>query len=432
LYFYWDDKQKYDGVLLVNESVFNYFVDGKFTLTAKNANMYYGYEITPDAAYLIDGVYAYGIPKEIQFVGKNGKIEKDNLKNINMVFIDGNYKIASVELIKLWNIKGNNIPCDNLTNALVEFTGLKLGTNKIKIEKYEDAVYGKRITVAEIADDTFECLYVMLDGTRYEVNTVFDVDTQQALRHEFVFKAKQEGNTVTFVNKEASAKIVAKLRFVDYQGNRIAAPDHGLNEFFGDIGKINVGIVPYPEVWIEPELINWLMDNGYMIISNEVVTRGEEVDYDYFEELAEANDVEIGVIINKVEANRMYVVIFTFQAPKPTEDDPISSPVNVGRFKKITSYQHREVWKDIGIPFCWAGQMSEEGYGYILFDDNFFVEYESVTIRFKISGKETDVTFTFNGVDQDWIIQDEENSNAYNFTFDGGGMATIVSLMKWN
>jgi len=94
---------------LVDPSVFDYFEDGKFRLTAKNANMYYGYEIEPNADHFEDGVYAYGIPKEIQFVGKNGKIEKDTLKNINMVFIDGNYKGATVELEKLWNINGSYV-----------------------------------------------------------------------------------------------------------------------------------------------------------------------------------------------------------------------------------------------------------------------------------------------------------------------------------
>ena len=153
LYFYWDDKQKDNGTLLVNSEVFNMFVGGKFTLTAKNSNNYWGYTISKTTGTLIDGVYAFGIEKQIKYneLGNNGKVsaKTDDLKNINMVFIDGEYLPGYLKLNKIWlNEEGKETTGDN---SLVSFKeGYKLGIlNKIEIRTYAEAINGRNIIATE-------------------------------------------------------------------------------------------------------------------------------------------------------------------------------------------------------------------------------------------------------------------------------------------
>jgi len=159
LYFYWNDKQKDNGVLLVEEWVFDLFVDGKFILTAKNSNNYWGYKITPDAGQLIGGVYAYGISKQIKYneTDNKGKLvaKTDDLKNINMVFIDGEYKTASFIIEKFWyDVKGALVADDAVIaelNELLSFNNgaYTLGINEVQITDYMSAAKGKKITVTE-------------------------------------------------------------------------------------------------------------------------------------------------------------------------------------------------------------------------------------------------------------------------------------------
>jgi hypothetical protein len=117
----------------------------------------------------------------------------------------------------------------------------------------------------------------------------------------------------------------------------------------------------------------------------------------------------------------VYVVIFTFQAPVQYTKEDVS-----GNFWFIPSHQHYNRWESIGI-LCHYGDMSLAGHGKIEFFPDFFENYKSVTIRFKASGNETDVTFTAEGIDagnQHMFIRDEEKAGVYHFTFNGGGMAT--------
>ena len=182
LYFYWDDKQKDDGVLLVAGYVFDYFqdeytwtlpnvdkkkaateikVEGGFILTAKNSNNYWGFVITKSTGKIIDtingvNIYAYAIPKQIQFVNpNNGKNDKEDLKNINMVFIDGKYKDIETDVEKTWlNYDGTKITdVDEIAalNAALKFNGYNLGPNSVKVTDYKTALLGKRITVTETA-----------------------------------------------------------------------------------------------------------------------------------------------------------------------------------------------------------------------------------------------------------------------------------------
>jgi hypothetical protein len=382
--------------------------------------MYYGYEIEPIEEHLIDGVYAYGIPKEIQFVGKNGKIEKDALKNINMVFIDGNYKGASALLQKLWKINGAYAENEAL-NELVTFTGLNLGENVIKINSYTEAVYGNKVTVAEIANEAFNFLSAEFDGAPINVTTVVDSLTEEVLRYELSFTAMQEGSyKVVLVNEEVVvpeyAKIIVKARWLDSDGNPTSAPNHGFDEiFFGDIGKVEV--LPELGVFAAPDFVELLIKNSYTI-SAKVVSRGG-VDYEFVDPAE--------VLIYGAEANRVYVAIFTFQAPVPYTEEDVS-----GDYWKIPSHTHSKKWSDIAIAECDTADMSKGGNGYIEFLPSFFDTYMSVTIRFQASGNNIDVTFTADGVDANHQHMFTNQGNGiYTFTFDGGGMATIVELLKW-
>ena len=175
LYFYWNDKQKDDGVLLVLPEVFDLFVDGKFVLTAKNSNNYWGYTISPATGSLIDGVYAYGIPKQFQYISKDNKgkekQEKEDLKNINMVFIDGKYKDAYFDIVKDWyNEKGklitNQSVIDELNKLLKFNNGYVLGRNTVKITDYKSAWYGASVSVIEGAIKG----YKVLNGTPDKYN----------------------------------------------------------------------------------------------------------------------------------------------------------------------------------------------------------------------------------------------------------------------
>jgi len=156
IYFYWNDKQKDSGVLLVDPKVFDLFVDGSFILTAKDSNNYWGYLISPDTGVLKDGIYVYGIPKQLQYLNAKGKKEKDDLKNINMVFIDGIYKSAFFDIEKTWyDEDGKEIDDKALIadlNAKLKFNnGYKLGENEVEITDYKSAWFGKTITVTEQA-----------------------------------------------------------------------------------------------------------------------------------------------------------------------------------------------------------------------------------------------------------------------------------------
>ena len=75
IYFIWDSKQKDNGYLKVDANVFNTYAS--FTLTSKESNTYWDFEISPQTGQSLtaDGCYVFFIPKVY------------NQKNINMVFI---------------------------------------------------------------------------------------------------------------------------------------------------------------------------------------------------------------------------------------------------------------------------------------------------------------------------------------------------------
>ncbi|MCL2643052.1 MAG: hypothetical protein FWD52_06045 [Candidatus Bathyarchaeota archaeon] len=257
LYFYWDDKQKDDGVLLVSEWVFDLFkdsykwtlpnvdkkkaateitVESGFILTAKNSNNYWGYVITKETGEIIDTVdgvviYAYAIPKQIQFINpNNGKNDKEDLKNINMVFIDGNYKDAKFEIVKNWfDEEGNPITDRCALDSKLKFKdGYTLGENSVKITNYDTAVNGKKITVTEILPDGF----LERDGkasqnivAKWNVNPTVIFNNQKDWVYIFINKIwlDVDGNKIVDLDRVSELRANFKVdgNDVDYRGNAL-------------------------------------------------------------------------------------------------------------------------------------------------------------------------------------------------------------------
>ena len=158
VYFYWNDKQKDDGILKVDPAVFDLFDDEWFYITAKNSNAYWDYRILPEQGVpTSEGYLLYQIPRYFMYKDKNNKEVKDELKNINMIFIGGNYKDAYLTISKDWLDEEGNLIDDEAVieklNGLLTFSSnagkLGLGENVIKITDYNTAFYGKKVTVTE-------------------------------------------------------------------------------------------------------------------------------------------------------------------------------------------------------------------------------------------------------------------------------------------
>ena len=263
VYFYWDDKQKDNGVLLVSEYVFDFFqddytyslanVDKKkapngitfaagdpgFVLTAKNSNNYWGFKIAKSTGVVVGkdkqgfDIYAYSVPKQIQFINDKGKNDKEDLKNINMVFIDGLYKDGHFLIAKNWyNEDGSRIVFPNAMamveqNKLVSFNnGYKIGQNSVSITTYKEAAFGKKISVTEkIPAGWFE-----KDGK----------GTQSVTAKQFA-----EFDRVTFNNQKLYANIIIEKVWLDEDGNVIedAAGLEAAFEINGDAAALGLNKV---------------------------------------------------------------------------------------------------------------------------------------------------------------------------------------------
>ncbi|MCL2136496.1 MAG: hypothetical protein FWH40_03095 [Coriobacteriia bacterium] len=159
LYFYWNDKQKDDGILKVDPAIFDLFEGGLFYITAKNSDAYWDYQIIPSEGIATsDGYLLFQVPRYFMYTqaGKNGKVEvvNDELKNINMIFIGGQYKDAKLIIEKDW-FDEDGIPITDesliaeLNDKLVLSGNYKLGENTITIDNFHDAYFGKKVTVLE-------------------------------------------------------------------------------------------------------------------------------------------------------------------------------------------------------------------------------------------------------------------------------------------
>jgi hypothetical protein len=158
IYFYWNDKQRDDGVLLVDPVVFKLFDGETFTVTAKTSNCYWGHKLSATDEFAYDeasGLYIYNVFKNCMYADKKGNLVKDDMKNINMIFIDGKYNDASFIIEKVWyDEKGCKITDEKqiceLNDKLSFNSNYKLGKNTVEIKDFITASKGKSITVTEI------------------------------------------------------------------------------------------------------------------------------------------------------------------------------------------------------------------------------------------------------------------------------------------
>ncbi|MCL2767462.1 MAG: hypothetical protein FWE49_01855 [Synergistaceae bacterium] len=319
LYFYWNDKQRDDGVLLVDPFVFTLFKEGKFTLTAKTSNCYWGHEITqnPAAFDAASGLYIFNIFKNCMYADKKGNLVKDDMKNINMVFIDGNYKSGWVNLVKKWENEEGEFEVNEQLNANVSFTGLKLGLNEIKISDFTSAVKGKTVKAGEYFNgEYFEYAYSTVDGKnvvapgkRVIVGKVYETVYEVSLT------VKPGGeHIVEFGNKElppppvvTTVKVIKKWELLDdvdsIEGEE--SPD-GSMVVFGILGDVyEYGTT----VEVEPGIVKVMeLDIGNKWVLSDVFINGEFVFYDseYIDGSLVGDFVEF-----EAEAGKHYEIVFT-------------------------------------------------------------------------------------------------------------------------
>jgi len=158
IYFYWNEKQKEDGILKVDPAIFDLFKEGKFYITAKNSNAYWDYWIIPEEGVATSAGYLlYQIPRYFMYQDKKNKTANDELKNINMIFIGGAYKDAWLIIAKDWFDEDGALVTSKERieelNKLLYFDSnvgkLALGKNKIEIKDFAAAYFGKKLTVTE-------------------------------------------------------------------------------------------------------------------------------------------------------------------------------------------------------------------------------------------------------------------------------------------
>ena len=208
VYFRWDEKQKCPGVFLVADWVFDLFEEETFYLTAKNSNSYYKYLISRDTGHVIneeEAVWGYGIPKEVMGKDNKGKDVKDELKNINMVFIDGIYKAGQFFIEKTWYDEDGDEINDRaaLDEQLAFNNNYDLGRNTVKIADYPTAVKGKSVTVTEMSTPTG---FAPVIGTKTSVTV----------------KATWNGeDTAEFFNQKQRAEIFIEKIWLDHNGDEI-------------------------------------------------------------------------------------------------------------------------------------------------------------------------------------------------------------------
>lgn len=194
IYFYWNEKQKEDGILKVDPDVFKWFEDGKFYITAKNSNAYWDYWILQEEGIPTDGGYLlYQIPRYFMLLDKNNKITNDELKNINMIFINGLWRTYDLEIEKIWLDK-NGEPTVNPSYANATFTnGYSLGKSTIRL-------YGNSSNDIEFEENSI----IRHNFVKVEGDGIVDENVNKVK-----FAAVSGGNyKVTFTNKCTDSTLV--------------------------------------------------------------------------------------------------------------------------------------------------------------------------------------------------------------------------------
>ena len=236
IYFEWDEKQKDPGVLLIRADVFDMFVGETFKVTAKNSNSYYGYQVSSAqtsniVSYTSDGVAVYGyvIPKQVQ----NDKGKTEDLKNINMIFIDGEYKDGELIITKTWfDWQGQEIqkPGDVADAAFGVYPSV--GTYPVKVTSWG----GATITVKENA----------MPGFSTKVNGKAGASVTLTIK-------ATETKTAAFENQEQPATV--NISKVWKSADEVVAGDNSLVELSGAWVLGSQDVAPGTEVDFYEEAI---------------------------------------------------------------------------------------------------------------------------------------------------------------------------------
>jgi len=398
LYFYWNDVQKDNAVLLVDPSVFSWFTDGEFVLTAKNSNNYWDWRIAPDPKYLIDGVYAYGIAKQVQYLDSKGKSQVDSLKNINMVFISGNWKTASFTIVKNW-LDPNDDAIDSIgdymtglgaTTPVVTFSG---GAYKPGIT-YTERLMAHATLDKNFAEDAINWSYHVDEAcsyTDYSTELVSSDNTSISL----IYGASA---TVTFTNAvravttptcgsytiekvwlDVDGKVITDQALIDEYNSYLSFTDAIGTETYtlGTVSDVPAGtVVSMTEddvLWESATATNyyWFEPAGITVNGVDVTTVNETI--------------VAGENTHIVFTNRMH----TREIGKP--GGPLAPP--------IPSVQHADMWlKDFGI-ICYSSNTTGAGDYFVAFAPNYWDTHTSVTIGLGTKNTITHmVTFTKDSV----------------------------------
>jgi len=312
LYFYWNDKQKDDGFLKVDPAIFTWFEEDWFIVTAKNSNAYWDYKIVLNEGYVTsEGYLLYQIPRYFMYTeanNKNGKVTevKDELKNINMIFIDGLWRTFDLTIIKNWETKNEASAVATLTN------GYSFGSKTTRLYAFDS--YPVNFKENNIANKDY-------NGYKYEFSfvkvSVNDVESDENL---VSFDAVAGGKyVVVFTNNWTktplpSTYIVNKAWFADF-----AIPD-GLKaelSFDGfDVGNIN-------------QQISVVEGDKIQITENPIVY--EDADYVYEVTLTSitVNGVTVAAVDITVVRNSSYRVVFTNTVTRT--EKPKTAPVVVNK-----------------------------------------------------------------------------------------------------
>jgi len=165
LFFNWVGKNNNDmrSFLQVHESVFDRFEGETFSITLQFTNKYFEYEIAKSAGKPLasnSSIYAYEIDRNISYIHNNGRPVTDKINQVNQAFIDGFYNNATIIVEKRWIDEDFNAIDDR-----VSFTnGFKLGRNDVEVGSWdsttvsfsENDLVGYRFLKAE--------LYEIVDG----------------------------------------------------------------------------------------------------------------------------------------------------------------------------------------------------------------------------------------------------------------------------
>jgi len=332
LYFYWNDQQKDYAYLKVEPSVFSWFEDNKFSITAKNANTYWEYEIKvqDDQKKTVDGCYVFEIPKNLMYI--DGKKEvKDTLKNINMVFLDGLWRTYDIEIVKEWS-DGNP---ERLTASF---------TNGYTIGKKTERLFAnetKQIAFEEVQNPKYE-----LEGITINGESVDKVD----------FTAEAGGNyIIVFTNKSTAATVIIEKIWLDENGD-LEAPAPAEAIFTGNYSLGQNKVPADTEVAFSEE-----QTEGYKLIE---ITVNDDV-------VSDVNFI--------AQPGETYTVVFTNKKLKldnfVTEED-----------QKIASHADESNWLGFGITCLFGDSSQGPEAWYVEFDNGFFDKYAGVGFDFKASG----------------------------------------------